>query len=500
MAFSLHSAAASQRVALLLGQSDYKDAELAGVRPSLDAMAKTLTDRGFLVQREENLKGEAQKEALSAFARSIPSNGTALVYLAGYGVNLTRGSRVYNLLLPVGENLRNEGDCRRYGLDAAQLLEDLGKLSGAGTILLLLDTAAPGTLPEKTEAGLRAFAPEHDAAVYAATGAIHQNGVSPLAAAFAKHAARFDQSIEGTFTAIHDSQKNAGSSFFAGPKNGLPAMDGSAPIAGLREGKDPGETFINAAGMVFRWCPAGTFTMGSERPDSSGNEDRKPVEVTLSKGFWMGAYEVTQREYNVVLRKNPPVPTFTLHRNAPIFGFTESKNVTDFCKKLNEYEKKAGRLPDGWAYACPSEAQWEYACRAGSKAAYSFGDSVEELGQHGNFADRSLHTSNPNFHWAHSGVDDQVGEAVAIVGSYQPNQWGLYDMHGNVAELVADHLSPALPGGTDPLHKLEKNGKPTIRGGAWCSLPEYCEASFRNTPPSRNKSNFIGFRVLLQKK
>ena len=72
-------------------------------------------------------------------------------------------------------------------------------------------------------------------------------------------------------------------------------------------------------------------------------------------------------------------------------------------------------------------------------------------------------------------------------------------MHGNVSEIVADHLLPELPGGKDPFVRLEKDGKAILRGGAWCSLPVYCESSFRNTLPSRNKANFVGFRILLKK-
>jgi len=88
---------------------------------------------------------------------------------------------------------------------------------------------------------------------------------------------------------------------------------------------------------------------------------------------------------------------------------------------------------------------------------------------------------------------------LAQVGSYRPNAWGLRDMHGNVAEIVADHLLPELPGGTDPFVQVAKGGKPQMRGGAWCSLPLYCESSFRNGLSGRDKLNYVGFRVILAK-
>jgi formylglycine-generating enzyme required for sulfatase activity len=292
---------------------------------------------------------------------------------------------------------------------------------------------------------------------------------------------------------------NADKAWFTGAQEGGIGAPSTLPVAAaLGEGKTPGEGFVNSIGMTFRWCPPGKFTMGSEQTDNAATRDRAPVEVTLSQGFWMGEHEVTQREYYAIMRKTLP-STFTLHKNAPWWGMTEAKAVTDFCKKLAEIDRKADVLPSGWEYACPTEAEWEYACRAGSNARFCFGDSVSELGQYGNFADRTLHNVNPDFYWAEQSSADGVAEALAFVGSYRPNAWGIRDMHGNVAELVADHLSLELPGGTDPLVQLEKDGQTQIRGGAWCSQPLYCESSFRNALSGRDKQNHIGFRIVLKK-
>ena len=238
--------------------------------------------------------------------------------------------------------------------------------------------------------------------------------------------------------------------------------------------------------------------MGSNRAATSATRDRAPVKVTLSQGFWMGEHEVTQREYYVVARKNPPTG-FTQHRNAPYWGVSESKSITDFCKKLTDYERKAGRLPSGWAYGAPTEAEWEYACRAGSDSVFSFGDNPAELGRYGNFADAALRKVNPNFHWAAPNTNDGVAEGLALVGSYLPNAWGLRDMHGNVAEVVADHLLPERPGGTDPLVRVEKDGLNQVRGGAWCSTAEYCESTFRSGLAGGTKYDHIGFRIVLKK-
>ena len=112
----------------------------------------------------------------------------------------------------------------------------------------------------------------------------------------------------------------------------------------------------NALGMQFCWIPAGTFTMGEA--------DRR-VEVELSQGFWLGKFEVTQAEYLAVMGNNPSRWTESGER-APV-EMVHWHDAVEFCAKLTERERAAGRLPDGWAYVLPSEAQWEYACRAGSK-------------------------------------------------------------------------------------------------------------------------------------
>ena len=319
---------------------------------------------------------------------------------------------------------------------------------------------------------------------------------SALSKAVAANTSRLNASIADACRAIASTGHD---SWFGGVTDGGIGQLSKLPITTeLREGRTPGEGFVNSIGLALRWCPAGQFKMGSAKTDTSATRDRQAVDVRLSKGFWMGEHEVTQREYSLVMHKNPPLG-FTTHRNAPFWGVSDTKNVIDFCKKLNDIEKKAGTLPSGWEYVCPTEAEWEYACRANSRSAYCFGDSISDLGDYANFADKALRTAKPNYYWADRVADDGIAEGLAPVGSYLPNTWGLRDMHGNVAELVADHLLPELPGGTDPLAKVEKNGVRQIRGGAWCSRASYCESSFRNAAPTKDKHNFVGFRIALKK-
>lgn len=494
------------RAALLLGNWKYDEFTVPGVGKSLDHLEQQLTSQDYFVTRRENLGEKEQKEAVEEFAKSVPTGGVALVYFAGLGAHVERFGEMHNLLRPVGEKIENENDYRSRGLNVTDdLLETLDEQSGARVNLVFLDACWQSPIKpdnEKVGGGMIEFEPGPDTMVMFAADSTQTlpvpegDGPSRLSKALAQHVGQLEASLTEASEAIAAETDGAwvGGATQAGigERSELPVTDE------LHEGKTPGEGFVNSIGMTFRWCPPGSFTMGSEQMDTAATADRKPVKVTLSKGFWMGQHEVTQREYDIVRRKTVP-RGFTQHKNAPFWGINETKHVTEFCEELSKIERKAGTLPDGWEYACPTEAEWEYACRAGSASAFCFGDSISELGRYANFADKALREANPNYYWAVASTDDGVAEALAPVGSYRPNAWGLRDMHGNVAEIVADHLTPERPGGTDPLVRVEKDGQTQIRGGAWCSLPLYCESSFRNTPPGRDKHNFVGFRVVLKK-
>lgn len=508
---TLQFAAASEvpsghRMALLIGNSNYEGLTLAPVKASLDRVEAALKAAGFAIKRVENLKGEVQKKTAEDFVRGVPTNGVALFYYIGLGAHVERLGKNYNLLRPAGETIANDGDYRKWGLDLSKLIELRQKECGARTLLIFAD--ACWTSPIKPESksvrgGLRSF--ETPPGVVVAFGGPDQQTLplregsapTPMAAALAANISRLDGSVQETTAALTKATRGWTS---GAPARGIGKLLKFPRADALREGRQAGEGFVNSVGMSFRWCPAGEFMMGTNRGDTAATRDRVPVKVTLSKGFWLGEHEVTQREYYAVARRNPSAD-FTLHPNAPYWGVSEAKSVTDFCKKLNDLERKAGSLPAGWEYDAPTEAQWEYACRAGSNSRYSFGDNPAALGDHGNFADVALREGNPNYHWGHREANDGVAEALAPVGSYRPNSWGLRDMHGNVAEVVADHYVPGQPrlGGTDPLVIVKKDGLSQIRGGAWCSTAEYCESTFRSGFFGGVKYNHIGFRVVLKR-
>lgn len=234
------------------------------------------------------------------------------------------------------------------------------------------------------------------------------------------------------------------------------------------------------------WIPPGTFTMGSpsSEPDRDPDEGPQTV-VTLTRGFWMGKYEVTRGEYQAVMGGNNP-SNFQGDLNLPVHTVSWN-DATNYCAELTRRERAAGRLPSGYAYRLPTEAEWEYACRAGTTTATAFGDT--------------LSSTQANFHgdFPYNGAaKGPYLQGTAPVGSYAPNGWGLYDMHGNVWEWCLDWRTDSLPGGsvTDPTGP-SSGTKRVNRGGSWGFYGRYCRSANRDGDQPSYLEIILGFRVAL---
>ncbi|HEY0946263.1 MAG TPA: SUMF1/EgtB/PvdO family nonheme iron enzyme [Opitutaceae bacterium] len=214
-----------------------------------------------------------------------------------------------------------------------------------------------------------------------------------------------------------------------------------------------------------------------------GNDERPVTRVTLTKPYWLGKTEVTQAQWQRLMgttvrqlrarAANSSWPLNSVGRNFPIYYVTWSE-AAEFCAQLTERERAAGRLPEGYAYSLPTEAQWEYACRAGSSSDYP--DVLEELA------------------W----FSGNSGGRVHPVGLKRANAWGLHDMHGNVWEWCADWYASTLPGGdvSDPLGPSSGNYR-VGRGGSWNGSPLYCHSAVRTRREPADRGYDIGFRVAL---
>ncbi|MHC1599294.1 MAG: formylglycine-generating enzyme family protein [Candidatus Methanospirareceae archaeon] len=232
---------------------------------------------------------------------------------------------------------------------------------------------------------------------------------------------------------------------------------------------DQEETVTNSIGMEFVLIPAGEFKMGSPSDEGDRYSNEGPVHhVTIEKAFYLGRYEVTQEEWQEVMGNNP---SYFEGDNLPV-EMVSWDDVQEFIKKLN---KKEGTDK----YRLPSEAEWEYACRAGTTTRYSFGDSESKLG---------------DYAW----YDGNSGSKTHPVGKKKPNSYGLYDMHGNVWERVQDkYHSDYDSAPTDGSAWESRDGAYRVfRGGCWNFLARCCRSSARSYYGPSDRYYRVGFRLL----
>ncbi len=238
---------------------------------------------------------------------------------------------------------------------------------------------------------------------------------------------------------------------------------------------DPPRNLTNSIGMKLVWLPAGSFMMGSTNKEKGRGDDEIYHKVTFAKGCWLGAHTVTQEQWQAVMGNNPS--HFKGEKSLPVESVSWD-DCQEFCKKLGEREKKSYRLP--------TEAEWEFACRAGTTTPYSFGDTIAV--DQANF--------NGNFTYG-AGKKGIYREKTTPVGSFPANAWGFYDMHGNVCQWCQDwHGGYGRGDAVDPQGPKSAKNR-ILRGGAWNNNPIFCRSANRNYAPPDTRIESYGFRVCL---
>ena len=239
--------------------------------------------------------------------------------------------------------------------------------------------------------------------------------------------------------------------------------DAYPKFIGMRAGEERDWEIAPGVKITFCWCPPGEFLMGSPETEEGRYDDEKQTHVILTKGFWMAKTQVTQKQWVVIMGDNPS--EFKGH-NLPV----EQVSWYDAKEFLTKMNAKIGNA-DGGMMALPTEAQWEYACRAGELSPYS-GGMVDEVA------------------W----YDDNSEDETHPVGMKKPNAWGLHDMHGNVWEWCADWCDYNQLGGVDASGPASGTCR-VIRGGSWVDYAIACRAAYCNFDDPTVRLNDIGFRV-----
>jgi len=237
--------------------------------------------------------------------------------------------------------------------------------------------------------------------------------------------------------------------------------------------KDPPKTFTSSIGMKLVWIPPGSFMMGSPKEEKGRITNETQHKVTLTKGYYIGAYTVTQEEWQAVMGSNPS--HFKGQKKLPV-ETVSWEDCQEFVKKMREKDKKPYRLP--------TEAEWEYACRAGTTTPFHFGETIS--------TDQANYNGEGIYGNGKKGVNRKT---ITPVGIFPPNAFGVYDMHGPLWQWCHDWYGdyPAKdvvdPQGPD-------TGKERVlRGGSWGNGPEYCRSAFRNRYVPGIRSEGIGFRL-----
>lgn len=421
---------AEHRMALLIEQQPSDE-----VGKSLDPLQAKLEQVGFHCERTAELREKELKRTIESFCGRTPTAGTAMIVFAG---QINKDGKL------VGTDSRDD-----RGLAAADAFEVMSKRGGSRYNLLWVGSPHTAVrlpeLPDNSVFGL----------------GLPDVLASKLGSRVSVMASMRQASQSSAFTSNVPETVRLSMSRAISPPDKF--------VLGQRAGDE----WVDPRGMVFCWVPPGRFKIGSP-PDEPGRlTDETQREVFIERGFWMGKYEVTVRENH---RKNVPHNAVSKMKNAPL-TMVHHDDGKGWSRTWSENARKAGRIPEGWEYALCSESQWEYAARAGTATTWHFGNDPAGLARHANFSDKTHFDSGAiDSNYADRSIND--GRAgLAEVGLYQPNPWGLHDMHGNVAEWCLDYA---------------------VKGGSYVSPVAHTRVAYRLSRSSRDVRHYVGYRVVIQ--
>ena len=506
----------ARRLALVIGNAAYADNPLANPEGDAQLIETTLEGLGFdEVVRETNLETkDALLRAVREFGRRLRANDLAFFYYSGHGQQAPGGipKKTQNYLLPTGydrmtpldeveyealsfERVRRmleRAQLRVLVLDACRKYK-LGKSDGGGG--LAPTVAARGELiAYATEADAVATDEGEGAGIYAQelAGALRQRGLE-VGEVFRNVMAGVDARTKGAQHPVY-MPRILGRLYLNGPPetidSGEQDGDPSPPAAG--------SSWKSPLGMEFAWVPAGEFEMGSPGGEAGRDDDEVQHGVRISEGFWMGRYEVTQGEWEAVMGANPSYFE-SCGARCPVEQVSWF-DAQEFIRKLNRRESGSG-----YEYRLPTEAEWEYAARAGSAGATPEGE-LRILGSNNapELDGQAWYGGNSGVSYA-GGYDcsDWEGKQYAAercgthpVGLKRGNGWGLHDMLGNVWEWTGDWFGD-YPSGTVTDPRGPSTGSYRVaRGGGWYGRAGGVRSAARGYGSPGNRHYAVGFRLV----
>jgi len=477
---------AMSRTALVIGNGRYQTGPLKNPLNDARDMAAALERLGFAVTLVTDAGLRDMEKALETFGKSLKTAGGAgLFYYAGHGMQVDG----VNYLIPMDASIEKDTDLKFEALHLERVLDELAA-AGNALNFVLLDACRDNPFSRSTRSGSRGLsfvgqAPSGTFISYS-TGANQtakdgDGRNSPYTAALLRNIEVPGLTVEEVFKNVRAQLRREtgqvpwelssleGRFYFKAPEGARLYPD---------EKPGPSHSIFTSpvTGARFVLVKAGSFAMGSDPDEPGRSDDEVRHTVKISRPFYMQITEVTQGQWKTVMGSNP-----SYFRNGGPDGPVEQVSWTEavqFVKKLNELEKTT-------RYSLPSEAQWEYAARGGTKTTFYTGACL------------STDEANYNGTYNLTGCPEGGNRRTTLkTGGFLPNPFGLHDMHGNVQEWTADWKAayPKAPV-TDP--DGPRSGSIRVaRGGSWQDSARYCRSACRNGLDPATRSPNLGFRLV----
>ena len=497
IALTLTLLSASNKKALLIGNSQYEHLDkLSSPSQDIPDLAKKLRKMGFEVVELYNLDEKSMKKAIKDFKKRLlrNPNAIALFYYSGHG------SQAYgeSYLIPIDGDTRDQVDVEADGIKVETIAQ---KMATANTKANILFLDACRDVPIGAMGGTKGLGqvkrqPSSTLILYSTSKNKTANDDRVFnRVVLSKLGLNQPFSLVVNDISYTVGQKTGGSQVPELLSTGLPniILGGEVIPPPSPPPNEPQMVHINR----------GSFIMGSNNGDS---DEKPPHRVTIDYDFEIGKYEVTIGEYkacvadggckqpiwlekgnsyNIHTGSNNYYKKMCLKDNCPIIGVSWN-NAKAYTKWLS---KKTGKN-----YRLPTEAEWEFVARAGITTKWSFGNSESDLCSYGNVADKTAKTKYSS--WTIANCRDGYIH-TAPIGSFRPNPWGVYDMHGNVWEWCEDWCLDSYnstPRDGSANHSQKDNYK-VLRGGSWFNLATITRSANRNWDYPTNRNDNVGFRL-----
>ncbi|MDM8524912.1 SUMF1/EgtB/PvdO family nonheme iron enzyme [Desulfococcaceae bacterium HSG8] len=498
--------------ALVIGNGNYKGSPLHTPVNDAKAMTSVLKSLGFSVVKKTDLGHREMEDAIRSFGSRLGGGDTALFYFSGHGAQV----KGVNYLLPMGARIFSADEVRYKAVPAEMVLDKMER-SGSQLNIVILDACRNNPFkgfksPNQGLAPMTAVQGRETFIAYAtAPGTVAWTGSGPRSIYtnyLAKAMKTRGLKIEDVFKRVRGSVLRETSGEQQPWESTSLLKDhyfASGSIVRDEPERYSGEgDFTNRYGMKFVSVPAGSFMMGSPGNEPKRDSDERQHRVKLTKGFYMQTTEVTAGQWRAFIRDTDFKTEAETGGGAFIWtgskwekkegyywdnpGFSQTDKHPVTCVSWNDVQEFLQWMnrKEGKTYRLPTEAEWEYACRAGTTTPFSFGKCLP--------ADQANYDGNYPMPGCSKG---KYRKKTVPVASFSSNAFGLYDMHGNVWEWCRDRYGDYPSGSvTDP------GGPPTgssrvLRGGGWSSYAENCRSAVRGGLSPGSRLSIYGLRLVL---